>query len=85
MFDSAPESIKKSISRSGVLKFFISWGFLNRNGIVQIFSLGCSFLYILINVVCIQAFCFGIFIGLICSVNSRLFLASLVWNLWGVV
>ena len=56
-------------------------GLSKRNGIVQIFFFGLFFLYILINVSCIQAFCFGIFIGLICSRLSHLFLASLVWNL----
>ena len=42
MFDSAPESIIKSISRSGG-RNSLFLGLSKGNGIVQIFSLGCSF------------------------------------------
>ena len=42
IFDSAPESIKKSISRSGCWKS-LYFGLSKRKGIVQIFYLGGSF------------------------------------------
>ena len=42
IFDSAPESIKKSFSRSGGCNSLL-FGLSKRYGIVQIFSLGCSF------------------------------------------
>ena len=48
-----------------------------RNGIVQIFSLGCFFLYILINMFCVGALCFDFFIGFNYRVNSVYFLCSL--------
>ena len=43
IFDSAPESIKKSVSRSG-LRNFLDFGLSKRNEIVQIFSFfNCGF------------------------------------------
>ena len=46
IFDSAPESFKKSISRSGGDSKSLIFGLIKRSGIVQIFSLIGSILFV---------------------------------------
>ena len=59
-----------------VVEILCFLGFLREMGLSKFF-LWVVLLYILIDVICIQAFCFIIFIGLICSVDFVSFLCRL--------
>ena len=60
-----------------VVEILCFLGFL-KEMVLSKFFFGLFFLYILIDVICIQAFCFVIFIGLICSVVFVSFLVPFV-------
>ena len=63
----------KNLFQGLVVEILYFLGFL-REMVLSKFFFGLFFLYILIDVVCIQAFCFDIFNGLICNVNLICFL-----------